>query len=262
MLKVQFPYYQLFQSLQEQGENRLSSELLENWLKENPDEIAWIRKLSNYQLEDWKTSHSDELCRIYALGRINELCLYKLDKLKADQSSLFSSCFQSYLHFFQNLGLQIREENPFHPFFHEIVEIAESDSHTQINLREVLYPALMIGKSVFSRARVSAFLPQDSYDLHCLKTSTLFWAYRRANRKTQDLSYGWGSNSQWRTEMRIDVETEEKYHYNLRGGNIDLNQLQGNHKKSLIDFLRFRHILVPMDEEEYFIYEYGYEEEK
>lgn len=260
MLHIQYPYYQLFHSIQEQKEESLSSELLENWVKENPEEIRWIKKLSSYSQEDWQNSSSDERCKIYALGRINELALFKLDQLKSSDS--FTSSFETYLHFFEKLGLEIKKTNNFHPFFHEIVEAEESQIHREITLKAVHYPILMIGNLLFSRARVSVLLPKGKYNLDCIKNSTLFWAYRRMNRKTEDLSSGWGSNSQWRTEMRIDLETEKQYFYNLKGGNIDLNKEEGNHIQSLIDFLKFRHIIFPMDEEEYFIYEYRYEENK
>jgi hypothetical protein len=47
--------------------------------------------------------------------------------------------------------------------------------------------------------------------------AALYWAYRRKNRPCRDLSQGWGSNSQWCTRFRLDVETEDTFIYNLDG---------------------------------------------
>jgi hypothetical protein len=35
-------------------------------------------------------------------------------------------------------------------------------------------------------------------------TSTLHWAWARRHRPVEDLSHGWGSNSQWDTDFRRD----------------------------------------------------------
>ena len=47
--------------------------------------------------------------------------------------------------------------------------------------------------------------------------STLYWAYRRKNRPYRDLSQGWGSNSQWRTEFRRDYTDGRDFVYNADG---------------------------------------------
>ena len=45
--------------------------------------------------------------------------------------------------------------------------------------------------------------------------STLYWAFARNNRPTEDLSNGWGSNSQWRTSFRRDYELDGTLYYNV-----------------------------------------------
>ena len=44
--------------------------------------------------------------------------------------------------------------------------------------------------------------------------STLCWAHRRKNRPYQDLSHGWGHNSQWRTCFRWDLMLDGVLTYN------------------------------------------------
>src|SRR5262249_44186431 len=50
--------------------------------------------------------------------------------------------------------------------------------------------------------------------------STLYFAYRRQHRKTNDLSMGWGSNSQWRTSIRRDYQSGRGWIYNVDGKNL------------------------------------------
>jgi len=58
--------------------------------------------------------------------------------------------------------------------------------------------------------------PKD-YNINLINSAPIYWTYRRKNRIYHDLSHGWGSNSQWRTEFRLDVETENTFVYNLKG---------------------------------------------
>ena len=41
--------------------------------------------------------------------------------------------------------------------------------------------------------------------------------WRTRNRPFQDLSHGWGSNSQWRTSFRRDYRIGQEFHYNVDG---------------------------------------------
>jgi hypothetical protein len=45
--------------------------------------------------------------------------------------------------------------------------------------------------------------------------STLHWEYWRRHRITSDGSFGWGHNSQWRTEFRRDYITSRGHVYNF-----------------------------------------------
>jgi hypothetical protein len=45
--------------------------------------------------------------------------------------------------------------------------------------------------------------------------SRMYWAWWRRNRQPTDLSHGWGSNSQWRTDFRRDYVADGQLYYNV-----------------------------------------------
>jgi hypothetical protein len=47
--------------------------------------------------------------------------------------------------------------------------------------------------------------------------TTLHFADVRLRRRAEDLGTGWGHNSQWRTDARLDYEDEERFWFNLDG---------------------------------------------
>jgi len=53
------------------------------------------------------------------------------------------------------------------------------------------------------------------FNIDIINKSTLFWAHRRNSRPYEDLSVGWGSNSQWGTRFRFDILSDNSYIYNL-----------------------------------------------
>lgn len=73
----------------------------------------------------------------------------------------------------------------------------------------------MLGSMLFSRAGVSVSGGRDVFNARIAETSSLFWAVRRKSRPHQDLSHGWGGNSQWRTDFRRDYRVDNKCFYNV-----------------------------------------------
>jgi hypothetical protein len=69
----------------------------------------------------------------------------------------------------------------------------------------------MLGPLVIARAGVVA----GGFVKEIAESSTLYWAYYRANRRTEDLSRGWGHNSQWRTALRRDYLLGGIAYYNV-----------------------------------------------
>jgi hypothetical protein len=116
------------------------------------------------------------------------------------------------------MGMRAVEHASFHPFFHEIAGVEPtSDAAAPIEITSTLWPCLMLGELMFSRAGVVVRAGSDWIDRDIATRSTLYWAYRRAHRPTSDLSVGWGGNSQWRTSFRRDIAAGSMLHFNADG---------------------------------------------
>ena len=70
---------------------------------------------------------------------------------------------------------------------------------------------------MFSRAGVQVFCREGTLNKQVAETSMMYFTYRRGNRRTCDLSQGWGSNSQWRTDFRLDCEGATAFHFHIQG---------------------------------------------
>ena len=110
-----------------------------------------------------------------------------------------------YVAYFEMLGFESQEPKEFNPFDCEIVRVDEAEpAREAIRLIEVLWPALYFGDMLFSRSGVRILAGKDVMDKGVAEESTLYWSYWRLGRETEDLSHGWGSNSQWSTDLRRD----------------------------------------------------------
>lgn len=166
----------------------------------------------------------------YALSRANEMLLLTFQPVSASSNTqqmkdvLGFAEYQlilqqeEYLRFFAALGMRPIDHTQFHPFFHEIVSVEQSDDpDAPIALVETLWPGLMYDHLLFSRAGVRVSGGLHHINQAIAEGSTLHFTYIRRNRNTCDLSRGWGHNSQWRTRFRRDYEDEEGFHYNVDG---------------------------------------------
>jgi hypothetical protein len=73
----------------------------------------------------------------------------------------------------------------------------------------------MIGELVFTRAGVHVRAGSEHAVPGIADRSTLYWEFWRRHRATSDLSFGWGFNSQWRTNFRRDYMTSRGRVYNF-----------------------------------------------
>ncbi len=125
-----------------------------------------------------------------------------------------------YIKFIEAIGLKVINLYEYTPFHHEIFEAVTGEVNFQIS--KMLFPPVILRGLLIKRGGVVITLNPMSFDLDTVNNSTIYWAYRRKNRKYADLSQGWGSNSQWRTKFRFDFDQGEYYLYNSEG-KIDLN---------------------------------------
>jgi hypothetical protein len=237
---------QLYHFLLEYTGTETYSDVLLPWLNANPDEAIWIREFGSRQGKPFPVAGAEDLYRLYALSRVFELLLLRFQKGHADASdwpgpALSASEFAS---FAEAIGLTIFHPIRYSPFHHEIVELEVSKK--SLGAPVVLstnWPCVMLGTMMFVRAGASVMANEHQLAPGVANTSTIYWAYRRKNRPSNDLSMGWGSNSQWRTCFRRDYQVGEKYYFNV-DGNDDLTRLptgaiddQGLNKDERVELL-------------------------
>ncbi|WP_437938226.1 hypothetical protein [Sorangium sp. So ce341] len=162
----------------------------------------------------------EDLWRLYAFSRVNDTLLLRFQSGTADGADwpgpLISQA--EYVAFAEALGLTIVQTSSFSPFYHEIVEVEYAeDRRRPVSILNYSWPCLMLGDMLFSRAGVRVRGGSDIIRKDAAESSTMYWAYRRKNRPCQDLSHGWGSNSQWCTAFRRDYRVGRKLHHNVDG---------------------------------------------
>jgi hypothetical protein len=118
--------------------------------------------------------------------------------------------------FFAAIGCQPVTEASFDPILHEIITCqAAAEPDAPIQVTGQAWPALMIGELVFTRAGVHVRAGSAHAVPGLADRSALQWEYWRRHRITSDRSFGWGGNSQWRTNFRRDYITSRGHVYNF-----------------------------------------------
>ena len=174
-----------------------------------------------------------ELWQWYALSRVSDRlliglqaaddfycspqqCLEALPEREWRRSSIITG--EQYAAFFAALGLTPFYHLLFSPFYHEIVEVVEDPNLTgKPVIDRVFWPGFLFGEMLFTRAGVGVRRPPGFCRKDIAENSCLYFTNRRLHRKTEDLSHGWGSNSQWATKFRRDYDAGGAFHYNVDG---------------------------------------------
>ena len=222
MHNCQTPYVKLYKTLLAYQGKDLYAEVLSHWLAESSAEIDWLKKFSAQSNAPVPEADQETLWRLYALSRVNDLLLLIFQPKDAHSSDWLGPTISrdEYRTFMNALGMREASPQAFSPFYHEIV-IAEpaAKKASAISVTEFLWPGMMLGNMLFSRAGVRVNGGSDWLNCAIATTSTLYWAFRRKYRPHQDLSHGWGGNSQWRTRFRRDYHIGENYYFNVDGKN-------------------------------------------
>lgn len=187
----------------------LAVDALRAWHSEHPGERAWVLAFGARRGDPVPAASTEELWRLYAISRVCELLLTRVDKplVPADDAHVF----------LRGLGLTPIPALPFTPLLHEIVAVTEDD-HDGAPIRldgPAVWPGWMAGPLVMMRAGVRVRGGRSHLRKDIAERSTLYWAWRRDHRPVQDLSRGWGSNSQWRTKQRRDYLIDGVARYNV-----------------------------------------------
>lgn len=161
---------------------------------------------------------------LYAFSRVSDLLLLPFQERRYTDDQLWEPwggppvSAEQRNEWFLSLGLRRIEEQRFHPFYHEIVEVLPTpDPDEPITLVDEVWPGFLFGALMFCRAGVRVRGGERHIRKEIAENSTLHWTYRRNNRPTEDLSHGWGSNSQWATEFRRDYVDSDHFYYNVDG---------------------------------------------
>lgn len=204
--------------LRYEGEN-LYQEVLISWQDKADQIMRHLKAYGNVEAENWNTKGIlEDLWDLYALSRVSDILLLPFQTGSDDSKWTPPISLQERSEYFIGLGMQPIEQATFHPFFHEIVEVVQSpDPLEPISLVEIIWPGFMLDNMMFCRTGVKVCGGTNYIKKDIAEKSTLYFTFRRRNRPVEDLSHGWGSNSQWRTSFRRDYQDDSAYYYNVDG---------------------------------------------
>jgi hypothetical protein len=267
MYHSQIPWVDLFDSLHSYDGAEAYDDVLEPWLQRDVSERRWLGEFRQRTRDTWTAATGEDLCRLYAIFRVTSTLLLRFQSGRKDgtdwQGPRISR--EGFQIFHEGLGFQVPEVCQYHPFFHEIIEVRQSElASTPIQLDGQVWPALMLDNMLFCRAGCVVTGGTNHVIKELAEASTLYWTYRRKDRACQDLSHGWGSNSQWRTCLRRDYRSNDAYHYNV-DADESLNGMTGEVDglviETMIEIVRNRCVITKrIDERDLFPYRYRFTE--
>lgn len=246
--------------------------VIKKWIVEN-DYKNYISNISNKISGRKNELLQEDIWELYALSRVLDLLTlpFQTDN-DADDSDWKGPriTVAEYIEFNNLLGLEITTPFSFKPFNCEVIEAQIGMNDFEII--ECNFPAVKLNNLMIKKAGVKILLNPDKFNLNLINKASIYWAFRRKNRKYFDLSQGWGSNSQWRTDLRLDIETENSYIYNVTGRfNLnsptielteELNQ-QDLELNEAVELTVFRHFMkCTKDDSDLFPYYFRFEEQK
>lgn len=214
-------FRELYDDILKYKGQKLFADVLDPWIENAQPAIADLRRFGQFSPYDQKDKDAQfAMWNLYALSRVNDVLLLVFQQPPTDgRAPCISS--EQYEQFFSQLGFVIVECEGFTPFHHEIVQVEQSElANKSIRILERFWPGLMFGELLFFRSGVAVTGGRDHVVKEIAEQSTLYFTFRRAHRRTSDLSMGWGSNSQWRTDFRRDYESGGKWIYNADGENL------------------------------------------
>ncbi len=144
------------------------------------------------------------------------------------------------------IGATMISEERFHPFFHEIVAVEPAEDPEELPaVTSEHWPGALVNAMVLARSGVTVRGGASHMNPEVAARSCLYWAWWRRNRVTQDLSVGWGHNSQWRTNFRRDFFLGDRLCYNVdRAGSSDFPSEDELSEAEGFELLRHRHCLL------------------
>ena len=215
---------------------RFPAEALSGWSSRYPEEGRWLEAFGR-RVGPHDPASSEELWRLYALSRVLELMLLSFQAGSADGSAWPGPglALEEVCAFARALGLTVVTPTRYAAFDGEIVSVVQAgDPGEPVSLESVVWPCFMLGDLLVCRAGVVVRAGSTQVDARIAAHSTLYWAYRRKYRPVQDLSHGWGHNSQWRTSFRRDYRANGRLYLNVDGElDLALPAVEGDEREAL-----------------------------
>jgi hypothetical protein len=225
------------------------------WFADRPELVEQLRDLGRPEshLRGFSLDEQKTLFGLYALSRVIDVLIapYQPAPVGTGDAAIrpwWSAPLpepQAWLDVAKVLRATPIQEETFHPFFHEIVEVRPDPEPTaEPRLVHQHWPGMFVGHLLLVRAGVTVSAGSDHLVPDVAARSCLFWAWWRRYRPTFDLSHGWGGASQWGTEFRRDYFVDGQLYYNVdeayrqrprRGDGYDITDAERR------DLLRFRH---------------------
>ncbi|WP_394795221.1 hypothetical protein [Armatimonas sp.] len=198
-------------------------QLLEAALQQLP---KYIEGLEKDRVPGAPQPNSHQLSLWYAASRVNDLLLVPLQNHISfpnrpeipQYRNHVELTEDTYRHWWEALGFAVAQQSNYHPFWHELVQIIEDEAlAVPVQIERVFWPVLTFGQLLFSRAGVQVRTQPGFFVKEQAENYRLFQTFHRVWRPTDDLSIGWGHNSQWATDFRRDYATETGYWFNADG---------------------------------------------
>lgn len=251
---------------------KLFESVLKKWVIDT-DYKRYISTISSSVQIEKANLTQEENWELYALSRVLDILTLQFQPdNQADGSEWLGPkiSIPEFEEFISLIGLDVITPNTFNPFNCEIIHAQEGENNFEII--ESYFPAVKLKNMIIKRAGMKISLKAIDYNLTLINNASIYWTFRRKNRIYFDLSQGWGSNSQWSTDLRLDLETNNHFVYN-QNGRFDLNHVtpelldelnqQNLEIQEAIDLTRFRHFVTSTkDDSDLFPYDFKYEEEK
>lgn len=243
------------------------TDLLLPWIEQHAATVSELRQVTS-RLATFPAAASDEdLCLLYAVFRSTSLLLLRFQQGRADGTDYPGPAITpaDFQFFHECLGFQVATADCYHPLYHEIVRVNESDdAATVVTVDTEHWPCLMAGDLLFCRAGCTIRAGRDHIVKEIAEASRLYWTYRRKDRRHHDQSQGWGSNSQWRTRLRRDYRLANGFAFNV-DGQEPITDLAGNlddlPATTMLELLRHRCLIKSVaDDGDLYPYWYCYTE--
>lgn len=272
MYGSQMPWVELKDSIFEHEGERLFEDLLQKWVKQNLNQVQWVEDFKNRTCSNWYNATYQDLCQLYAISRISGILLTILIGKPSNRPNWRepSITLEEFNHFHESLGFKIVTYVNYHPFYFEIQKVSHrSDANNKIKLTKIDWPAFMLGDMMYFRGGAHVEGGSNFIEKEVAENSTLYWTYRHPRRNCQDLSLGWGSNSQWRTSFRRDYKSDGQFHYCVDAKySLDENEFSPQEdlpKEVLIELVKNRCLIktrLESSDEDLLPYEYRLTEKK